>query len=190
MFKHFIKPKWQHRDTAVRLNAISELSIDKEDDYKILEQIARSDQSAEVQFAAIQKLKDLEPLFKNVAQASTETFKQQLIQFLSNPLGFNIDDTQVEKALSYITDQQDRKDLILNTLVPEIGIKLLEDDIESEILINIIKNAKHTKIRSLAIESIDNQEILKNLQKEITDKNVLKIIRNKIKQQKERENPL
>lgn len=60
IFSKFFKPTWQHKDSAVRLEAINnELSLKVDEHYNVLMELAKNDESELVRRSALLKINSL-----------------------------------------------------------------------------------------------------------------------------------
>ena len=134
---NFRKPKWQHKDPAVRLKSID--SIDPLET-EVLAGLSLEDQDRQVRLAAINRLTDLATL----DQLAPDTDPQDL---------------------PFITARKDqlRYDLVINA--PDINT--CRDDLSQitspELLANLAVNSGHPEIRLAAVLGIDDQLLLASI---------------------------
>ena len=77
-FLGWMKPKWRHRDAAVRLAAVGELTYDRQDVFATL---AANDPDARVRVAAAQRINEqvrLEPLLKSADAEVVRVIRERL----------------------------------------------------------------------------------------------------------------
>ena len=85
IFKRWFAPKWQHKDAAVRQQAIAGLSVDAQHK-EILHELAFNDGHEAVRRAALEKLNEFSLWWQASKQDSAERLKQyaetQLVQMI------------------------------------------------------------------------------------------------------------
>lgn len=98
IFKRWFKPKWQHADAAVRLQAIAELEASGPENKKILHELAFNDGSEQVRRAALEQLNDFSLWWQASKHDPAERLKQHAEQQLINML--------LENQVSSVLKQQ------------------------------------------------------------------------------------
>lgn len=177
----FFKPKWQHEQASVRLEAIKGgLSKD------ILEQLALSDSNQEVQQAAIKHITDLDSLS---ALFGTKSVRPHVItQYLSIALGSE-QLTEQLIALKSITDTNTLMTIASeasDTQLVEAALNEINDEIT---LFEYILQAASAKARQLAIQNVNDLEKLKTIETQFRnkDKTLVRIAKGKIQAAQELE---
>ncbi|MDX3774248.1 DUF349 domain-containing protein [Chromatiaceae bacterium AAb-1] len=82
IFKRWFKPKWQHQDAAIRLQAISELQTAEPEYKKVLHELAFNDGAEQVRRAALQQLDEFSLWWQASKQDPAERLKQYAEQQL------------------------------------------------------------------------------------------------------------
>ena len=111
MLKNLFKPKWQHKDFAVRKIAVMRLSPNKSEDAAIIEQLAANDDNAEVRKAAIERLINLELLSELKQQSKEDELKkaQKKIKQLERALDNKSEELDLLKKAERFLAQKTKK---------------------------------------------------------------------------------
>ena len=180
------KPKWQSKNTQVRLDALNELNPQQDEDHKVIISLAESDKETTVRICAIEKLSDTQVLIKLHKKADTAT------------------QPAIEQKLYELANAQSLSifDLILDTdLLTEMIIKSNQADsfisglarIESpDALLKIATSSKTSKLRQAAAELIESEVQLNALltAAKSSDKSVYQITKTKLSELKSRASSL
>jgi hypothetical protein len=185
MFGQLIKPRWQHRDPAVRLTAISKLNIGNDEHRTILSRLADGDSDAGVRRAAVACLLDISQLGKlqqrdrdeSVRRAAAEQIQRLLSGQVSNgPTLENrvrlISLTDNANVLSYVARNSGDADCRL------AAIQRLDDNAA---LTDIALHGHDEPTRVAAADRISGAEQLKLIIRDGRDKRALRLAREKLK---------
>jgi DNA repair protein SbcC/Rad50 len=179
-FKKLFKPKWQSSNAGTRKAIISELSPSKDEDKRILIQLAKDDADNQVRRAAINKIEDINTLL-DLHSNQTSALKPAIIDRLemlakSNSL----------PIYDLISDSALLTDLIINTANAEQYIGALPK-LSPEALSSIAVSAKINQIRQSAVELVVDTKQLVSIEKQAKgkDKKVYQLAKSKLKVIKE-----
>jgi len=153
LLEKFFKPKWQHKDAAVRKQALAGLS-----DEKILVQVANQDSDKEIRLLALSKIQSKQNLAEFLVSEQSDIRKQaqqqhlaQLLPNLSiNDLASVASDNDLVSIATYTQDENIRLGAI-NKLSDE-GIRL-----------DIACNNPVAKVRLAAAQGIQQSDALAKL---------------------------
>ena len=180
-FSSLFKPKWQHNDAQVRLQA-----IDQGLDSTTLKTLATEDEQIEVRHAAIKQLEDLSILASLLGRKELKPIVTE--RYIS--LALNSD--TLEGQLASIRKINDPE--IIMTVASESSESALVEAALSVItdeqqLFDFIQNSASAKARQLAIQSINDLGKLKSIEKSFRnkDKSLVKIAKGKIQEATEKE---
>jgi len=149
----FLKPKWQHKDPAIRKLAIADLS-----DEKILLKIAEHDSVLSVRAAALAKIKSPQNLAIFLVSENTElrqqAQQQHLVQLLPNQ---NISD------LAAISNDNDLVNIATYTRDDALRLAAINQLGNESIRLDIASNNPVAKMRMAAAQGLENSESLQKL---------------------------
>ncbi len=179
IFSKFSKPKWQHRDSDVRLAAIEEI-----DDSTILNEIVQHDDTVAVRKAAVLKINDLK-LLDHIAQHDTDSdlrdiAEQRFKYFLCD------NSLNIEKRLQWLENTHNA-DRISYVAIHEKNIEMRKKAIakvaQEEVLGEIAIHDPLNEIRLSTIEKISQKSILERVIKVArnSDKRLTRCAREKLK---------
>ena len=185
MFASFLKPRWQHRDPAVRLRALATLQPGNAEHDKALVTLARGDASEQVRAAACNYLGDLSLLGQIEQQDRDATVRNaaaiQIQKLLAgtSPLSPSLENrlrlvnlTGNQKALAYVAEHS------VDSTCREAAIARLED---AALLAHLAVHAGDEPSRVAATARIDDISVLKKLVREARDKRAQRIARDRLK---------
>ncbi|HSH12747.1 MAG TPA: hypothetical protein VLA15_03330, partial [Desulfurivibrionaceae bacterium] len=135
VFSAFRKPKWHHRDAAVRLAALHELPADQQE---IFASIARDDQDQEVRLAAISRLTAIPTLQELAGQVGAGPLREAL-----------------EKRLAALHQQA-----ILAANDLDTALTLLSELRDPDLLAELAVRAEQPAVRTAAVNRLEDQEKL------------------------------
>lgn len=185
MFGQLIKPRWQHRDPAVRLSAVSKLNMSNDEHRIILSRLADGDSDAGVRRAAVACLLDISQLGKLQQRDRDESVRsaaaEQIQRLLSGqiPNGPTLENrvrlislTDNANVLSYVARSSNDADCRL------AAIQRLDDDTA---LAEIALHGHDEPTRVAATDRIGDAEQLKQIIRAGRDKRALRLAREKLK---------
>ena len=86
IFSKFLKKKWQHKDSSVRVEAINNnLSIEQPEQREIIAQLASDDENENVRRAALIKLASYQSWLKHSQENSMAKIKHCLLYTSPSP---------------------------------------------------------------------------------------------------------
>lgn len=149
----FLKPKWQHKDPAVRKLALANLS-----DEKILVQIAEQDTDLSVRALALTKIKSPQNLATFLVCEQSELRQQAQQQHLAQLLpNKNISD------LAAISNDNDLVNIATYTLDDELRLAAINKLGNEDIRLDIASNNPASKVRMAAAQGLEKSESLQKL---------------------------
>jgi len=196
--KDLFKPKWQHPDPKVRLNAIKKLK-----DESILIEIAQKETVEEIRIAAIKRINDEETLRKIIKKESSKSIRIETLRKLHSDVKMRNKSKNYpwtkkhEDFLKNIIDKDQsaplRQEALIN-LNEIIQDKLsenkyhnrqyLEQQDDQSFLKDILLNDENTQIRLIAIQNIDDQSTLAEIALKERDAELRKVAADKISDEK------
>ena len=181
----FFKPKWQHRNSNIRIEAINNLELDKETILKI----AQTDKDVDVRIAALQKILELNILYAILLQEPCEKGKKAVLKQISAVL---LQQVSLEAAVQNFMKTTVRRDFPLADLLMACDNRSLKQLLFP--MINLQKDLPKLADANYAFSVeelvlINDLEVLSHLVKKanITDKKVLAHLKNAIQQQENAE---
>ncbi len=177
MLSRFLKPKWQHKDPAVRLAGIATV-----EDEKTLFQIAREDTDAAVRKAAAEKLSQIDHLLEihgdeslrttvgqRLHQLLTEDSKARLTSALEAFLRSNADPALLQSLAREANDPRLR----------QVAVDCLDD---TDLLIDRAANDASADVRQCAADRLEREADIRQALKKLgrKDKRVAKTLRQKL----------
>lgn len=185
MFASFLKPRWRHRDPAVRLRALATLQPGNAEHDKIVAILARGDASAQVRAAACHALSDFSLLghieqhdHDNTVREAAAGQIQKLLAGTTTPAPSLenrlrlINLTSNQAALAYVAEHSH------DTLCREAAIARLDD---TALLAHLAVHAGDEPTRVAATSRIDDIVVLKRLVRDARDKRAQRIARDRLK---------
>lgn len=187
MLGKLFKPRWQHRDPAVRVQALTEL--DPTRDANILGQLARDDGNADVRRRAIAELRDLallDTLIHNDADSGVrEAASQRMMALLAGTVDgappaatrlhliSRTDNARVLEHVARHSPDQDSRQAALAAIQ------------EPAVLFELALSGKDETLRLAAAERLHDNALLRQLGREGRDKRVLRLARDRLKEQQQ-----
>lgn len=129
IFKHLFTPKWKHPKLSIRLGAVDKLNISDENDAKILDDLAFSDDAGEVRKKALNKLNNIALWYKAFKNNKSKSIKDLAEQHVSKAVLNSGDNLPADIKAEYI--ETCNKNSLLEKLALEdkclsLRIKLLK----------------------------------------------------------------
>jgi len=183
MLKRFFTPKWQHKDTEVRKQALTVL--DASNDTEIIVKLTTDDPSIKIQELALAKLSDTAALWSLLSgvQNSRDWCR---FAFRLNRLSPQIEALTAEFVK--VKDNWDKdetfKVVASNSTDQALTNSLLLTINDTDSLFKIATTAKSIELRLRAVEDINDLDQLNQLLKKATHKQVLQIVRSKLAEAK------
>lgn len=149
----FLKPKWQHKDPAVRKLALAKLN-----DEKILAQIAEQDSDLSVRSSALARIKSPQQLAEFLVCEQAELRQQAQQQHLEHLLpSQNISD------LATIKNDNDLVNIATYTQDDELRLAAINKLDSESIRLDIASNNPVSKVRMAAAQGLEKSESLQKL---------------------------
>ena len=175
-FQQLFKPKWQHADHSVRIQAI-QAGLDEE----TLKNLANNDPVTAVQTAALNQISDTLFLLKFINHQDPTLSNAVREHYLKLITGASAEADQI-KAIGQLRDLT-----ILMTIAAEwsqspLGQAALEHINDEEALVTFAQTASSNKVRLLIAEKVNGIDALKSLEKTFKgkDKTAAKQVKAKI----------
>ncbi len=184
MLKNLFRPKWQHKNPAVRKEALQKLDSNNPEQHQILLELAKSDKDSEVRQLAMAKISDL-ALLKTIATDNSSSAQQAAAQRyadLISGVAKGLDDKQQLQALDGCSQG------LLFEIATRSPIKLIQEQAiiqltQQDYLLQLITNKSNSQVRQLAVAGIIEPETLKAAISALKtkDKRALQMARAKLK---------
>lgn len=194
MFSRLIKPKWQHKDPAVRKSAVTRLAASKDDDLAILNRMAVEDVDVDVRCAAISRLDNMLQL-KSIAESdvSEQAVKAVHARLSDLFLTKGKDRPALAERIALLRELGDSslaESIIEHAEELDLQIAAVECTTNQSMLSAVSLNGRSAALRQAAARQIDDQELLLELAKSSQhhDKNVYRIARQKLSTIREKVN--
>lgn len=195
MFKSLFKPKWQHANPEVRLQAIKGFSAADPQQRSLLTRLALSDQEASVRIEAWRHLPDsdwslLTQAWQQESDAVLRTLLEQRLfsqieALVSAPSGFEL--------MAWLERQQHAalwEHLAAKAVWPELRRRALERIERESSLFDAVLQDPSLELRLLALGRIDKTATLERLLRETRnkDKTVSKVLKERLNERAEQAN--
>ncbi len=174
--KNLFTPKWQHSDAKVRL-----ASINAQSDVQTLKTLASKDLDLEVRLKALSYLQDSSDLNELLADKSPKIKQAAIKQFLFINLGSHELTEQTQK-IAQINDSQLLLTIATMADNKELAQTALSNIDDEQQLFNFISQSPSAKARQLAMEKIQQADLLKAIEQQFKnkDKTLTRIAKNKL----------
>ncbi|GGW58147.1 DUF349 domain-containing protein [Alishewanella tabrizica] len=127
IFKRWFKPKWQHADAAIRLQALPTLQASDNDHKKILHELAFNDGAEAVRKAALHQLNDFALWWQASKHDASERLKQYAEQQLINQLlQGDVENNLKHKFITQCNRSSVLEQLALKEQDPQLRFTLLQ----------------------------------------------------------------
>lgn len=174
--KNLFAPKWQHKDSNVRLQALDQLS-----DAQIIEGLAKQDPSEAVRIKAIHLVKNLEFL-PSLFSEKTAVIKQAAItQYIKTVL--NTDEPQAQlAALHRVENPQQLMTIATYSSDTDLAQGAINQIKDENTLFDFIKQSGSAKSRLLAAQYIESKDTLKAIEQLFLnkDKSLVRHVKDKL----------
>ena len=199
IFSKFLKKKWQHKNSSVRVEAInSSLSIDAPEQHEIIAQLAIADENENVRRAALIKLASYQSWLMHSQENSMAKIKQYAGKKVAAILTEQ-DEIKVseQEKLAYIARYNhyslyedwlkiaEDGNLII-ALFEKIANRAKANDPSSKavlkphLLLNLFNQKQNVQVQQYIIDNVDDIELLEKLKKKSTDADVTQQLTDKI----------
>ncbi|MEE2730070.1 MAG: DUF349 domain-containing protein [Pseudomonadota bacterium] len=135
MFKNLFKPKWQSAKPQVRIQALQNLNVSDENDFHILELMAKGDVENDVRLAAMKRIPQREKLLTLIKQE-----KDSGVRFAA-----------IEHLISVLSDNATGLDPVVRDMVREL---------DSHALAAIVEQTQSAELGTLALAAIADETVL------------------------------
>ncbi len=153
LLEKFFKPKWQHKDAAVRKQALAGLS-----DEKILAQVANQDSDKEIRLLALSKIQSKQNLAEFLVSEQSDIRKQAQQQHLAQLLpNLSIND------LASVASDNDLVSIATFTQDENIRLGAINKLSDEGIRLDIACNNPVAKVRLAAAQGIQQSDALAKL---------------------------
>ncbi|MGD2081861.1 MAG: DUF349 domain-containing protein, partial [Chromatiales bacterium] len=181
MLKHWLKPRWEHPDPLVRLEAVGERAMEQ----SVLQRLAKDDPSVDVRRAAIRRLDDMRVLVGLCAVTSEVSQAARVrLQILlrSRPEDGAADPDLLAEAITVCDDPLLTQMLARESPSPQMRRAALELIHEEAALARIAAEDAVPEIRLAAFERVQSEEALKTLERAVRgrDKRVAQSARQRL----------
>ena len=185
MLSNFFKPKWQHTNPVIRLNAVKSLSDESDDQYLILSGLAIRDPDSSVRQAAIAQIMSINNLIQLLkdSDANSSAIETRLAHKLNNEANPQALFEQLSSAL----EQTLMWRIISQTSYQELHITLINNIKDQGLLVEIATSSTPVNTRKVAAEQISNPTLIEQLLKATkqNDKAIYRIMRDKCNELRE-----
>ncbi|MFC4654450.1 DUF349 domain-containing protein [Rheinheimera marina] len=170
IFKRWFAPKWQHKDAAVRQQAIAELSVTNEHK-QILHELAFNDGHEAVRRAALDKLNE----FSLWWQASKQDNAERLKQYAEQQLIQMVLDNRISGHLKHQFVEQCHRSSVLEKLAlsePDADLRffVLQRLNKSELIaLNLQQNLLSLEQKRSLLQQVDEPKLLEKLSRQLTE---------------------
>lgn len=170
IFKRWFKPKWQHADAAIRLDAIQSLQTADAEHKKILHELAFNDGAEAVRKAALHQLND----FALWWQASKQDAAERLRHYAEQQLIGQLLTGEVEPALKQKFVAQCNRSSVLEQLAikdsdPQLRLTLLLRLEKAELIQQSLVDASFPdSFKRQLLEPITDEKQLEKLSKQLS----------------------
>ncbi len=181
MLKKWIKPRWQHSDPLVRLEAVGEQELEP----GILAQLVKHDPSQDVRRAAIRRLDDLHLLVGLAAVGSpvSDAARQRLRVLLrATPDGGTAPEDLLIEALPVCDDPALTAQMARDCPLPRVRLSAVGLLTDEQALTRLAREDSAPEVRFAAAERVRTEEALKEIEKAARnrDKRVAQSVRQRL----------
>jgi len=177
----FKRPKWQHKDTTIRLTAVRKLDSSE---IEILTTIAIEDLDREVRKAAIKQLTDLAALDSLAEQTTDEDNRRNIADHINHLLHEAIistdDHALCSEKLKRLNDTELLADLAVKARLPEIRLESVSRINDQLLLTRIVQQNCGRDPACAAVEKISDEELLAILVTKAASKNARRLATEKM----------
>lgn len=167
IFKRWFKPKWQHADAAIRLQAIQTLQATDSEHKNILHELAFNDGAEAVRKAALHQLNDFALWWQASKHDPAERLKQYAEQQLvSQLLEGKVETTLKQKFVSQCNRSSVLEQLAIKDSDPQLRFSLLQRLEKAELIQqSLLDTAFPDSYKRKLLEQITDEKQLEKLSK-------------------------
>lgn len=199
IFKRLFQPKYQHKDPAVRIQALQQLNPGEPQQKTILHELAFNDSNAAVSLAALDKLNNFDLWWKMAGTSKDQRIakksRSKVEQFLLGKQGIQLSDSA---RRTFILECQDN--LLLDLLLREKSIDEQDTDLMLSVLgklnkpqfsLKILLQTQNKDLQKALFEQLDDESEIGKVVKKAQQPELLKLANDKLAQiQVKREKPI
>jgi hypothetical protein len=161
-------PRWKHADSQVRLSAIQEFDLSREDAAEVLATVAREDTDPRVRRAAVARVDDPAVLAEVARQDTEETVRQSAVERLlaaatRGGTGESGAPARAEAALAGLTDAKHLGTVAKTAALEPIRRAAVERLADPRALGSVARNAEDAAVALRAVERLDDAAELLNV---------------------------
>ena len=199
IFSKFLKKKWQHKDSVVRVEAInSSLSVNEPEQRDIIAQLAMSDDNENVRRAALIKLNNFQTWLQHSQENSMAKVKQSAQKKVEailtdqdtikiteqDKLAFIAQHTQYSLFESWlkIAEQTNLIIALFEKLAnkPQANEQKGNTSLKPQLLINLFNQKQNADVQQYILDKVHDLETLEKLKKKAVNSDISKQIDDKI----------
>lgn len=183
MFKNLFKPKWQSAKPDVRIRALQNLDVTNQDDFHIIELMAKGDVESDVRLAAMKRIPERDKLLTLIKQEKDIGVRfgaiEHLVAVLSESGAGN---NPVVRDMVRELDSQALAAIVENTKDAYLGGLALSAITDEFILENYAVKLPLAQLRQIAAERLQTEDVLERVIKASKgkDKSVWRICKDKL----------
>lgn len=169
IFKRWFKPKWQHADAAIRLQALPTLQASDNDHKKILHELAFNDGAEAVRKAALHQLNDFALWWQASKHDASERLKQYAEQQLINQLlQGDVEHNLKHKFITQCNRSSVLEQLALKEQDPQLRFTLLQRLERSDLIQQSLLDSQFPdELKRLLLADITDEKQLEKLSKQV-----------------------
>ncbi len=191
MFGQFLKPRWQHKDPAIRERAVAQLQLGNPEQAQILATLARGDAVQAVRRAAISRLSDMKLLDQMQQQDHDDSIRDaaaEQIRRLLAGLAEHSPSRENRLRLIGLTDNNAALEFVArHSQDAECRSAATARLSDQQALLRLALDGADEPTRVTATERLSDAEALRQLVRDGRDKRVLRLAREQLKQVNARE---
>lgn len=199
IFSKFLKKKWQHKDSVVRVEAInSSLSVNEPEQRDIIAQLAMSDDNENVRRAALIKLDNFQTWLQHSQEnsmAKVKQYAQKKVEAIltdqdtikiteQDKLAFIAQHTQYSLFESWlkIAEQTNLIIALFEKLAnkPQANEQKGNTSLKPQLLINLFNQKQNADVQQYILDKVHDLETLEKLKKKAVNSDISKQIDDKI----------
>ena len=164
IFKRLFQPKYQHKDPAVRIQALQDLNPDEAKEKSILHELAFNDSHVAVSLAALDKLNNFDLWWKMALTSKDQRVaKKSRSKVEASLLGKTTTDLSADNRRTFILECQDNA--ILDLLLKEQGI----DQSDTELMLSVLSRLSKPQLNLRLLLETTNTSLQQRLFEQLTD---------------------
>lgn len=164
IFKRLFQPKYQHKDPAVRIQALQDLNPEEAKEKSILHELAFNDSHVAVSLAALDKLNNFDLWWKMALTSKDQRVaKKSRSKVEASLLGKTATDLSVDNRRTFILECQDNA--ILDLLLKEQGI----DQSDTELMLSVLSRLSKPQLNLRLLLETTNTSLQQRLFEQLSD---------------------